>query len=218
MSYENPAAYFSAADAMAARGSRQKNTSGSLTDFVNKRQQRIGALKANRKSNRESKASGFWEQYQKSIADLDKMNSSLTPGMSGEANESRDLEILAFNNQITHQLSKIGKELSAKLSGPGGDDMTEQEIQQLIGSSLGRVNKLHETIVHFTAAADEYYAAPKDGRSKSILSSSNPELQMLFDKLQDDKINLVINEGEDGDFNFIPLDKKVGIKNTDYKD
>ncbi len=218
MSYENPAAYFSAADAMAARGSRRRNTAGSLADFISKRQQRIGALKASRKQNREQKASGFWQEYQNSIADLDKMKSSLTRGMSGKKNEARELEILAFNNQITAQLAKIGKELSAKLGGPEGDDMTEQEIQQLIGSSLGRVKKLHETITHFTAAADEYYNAPKDGRSNAILSSSNPELQMLFDKLQDDEINLVINEDESGDFNFIPLSKSVGIKNTDYVD
>lgn len=219
MSYENPAAYFSAADAMAARGSRQQSAASNLKDFMHKRQAKIGALKANRKATRESKASGFWEEYRKSMSDLEKMKSSLSkPGMSGGKNEAEDLEILAFNNQITHQLSKIGKELSAKLSGPGGDDMTEQEIQQLIGQSLGRVKKFHDTIVHFTNAANEYNAAPKDGRSNSIMASSNPELQMLFDKLHDDEINLVINEDENGDFNFIPLDKKLGIKSTDYKD
>ena len=218
MSYENPAAYFSAADAMAARGSRRRNTAGSLADFISKRQQRIGALKASRKQNREQKASNFWEEYQNSIADLDKMKSSLTRGMSGKKNDARDIEVLAFNNQITAQLSKIGKELSAKLGGPDGDDMTEQEIQQLIGSSLGRVKKLHETITHFTAAADEYYSAPKDGKSNAILSSSNPELQMLFDKLEDDKINLLINEDENGDYNFIPLSKNLKLKNTDLQD
>lgn len=218
MSYENPAAYFSAADAMAARGSRERSAAASLKEFVAQRKAKIGALKASRQASRESKASNFWKEYQQSVTDLDKLKSSLSPGMTGKASEAQEMEILAFQNQITHQLSKIGKELSAKLSGPGADDMTEQEIQQLIGSSLGRVKKFHDTIVHFTAAANEYYDAPKDGSSNSVLSSSNPELQMLFDKLKDDKINLVISEDENGDFNMIPLEKELGIKSTEYKD
>jgi len=216
MSYENPAAYFTAADARAAQGSRQRSTPTSFLEYAAQRKNQIAALKKGRQEKRDVKSSNFWSEYQKTKSDLEKMNSALGKTKSGQKGgktvgggaTAQETELLAFNNQITAQLSKIGEELAQKLSGPGADDMTEQQIQDLIGSSMGRVQSLHDTITYFTAAAEEYYNAPKDGRSNSILSSSNPQMQLLFDKLQDDEINLIVTEDPNGDWNFIPMDKQ----------
>jgi len=223
MSYENPAAYFTAADARAAQGSRQRSNPNSFLEYAAKRKNQIAALKKGRQEKRDVKSTNFWSEYQQTKSDLEKMNSAMgkTFGKKGAKSgqkgnttigggaTAQETELLAFNNQITAQLSKIGEELAQKLSGPGADDMTEQQIQDLIGSSLGRVTSLHETITYFTAAAEEYYNAPKDGRSNSILSSSNPQMQILFDKLQDDEINLIVTEDPNGDWNFIPMDKSI---------
>ena len=225
MAYENPAAYFTMADAMASRNTRRVATSGisEIGDFLRKRKEQVSALKAKRERKQATQTSSFWSEYQAATKDLENLENSLS-GAYGDTKKgspeqkTRRFEILAIQNQIQGQLGKIAKELSNKLSSGEGQDMTEMEVQKLVGESIGRVEKLHTSITDLMAAAQEYYNSPKDGRSGSVLSSSNPQLQMLFEKMQDDEVNLLISEDENGDWQIFPMDKKITAGEIDYKD
>jgi len=225
MAYENPAAYFTMADAMASRNTRRAATSGisEIGDFLRKRKQQVSALKAKRELKQEKQTSSFWTEYQAATKDLENLENSLSGAYGdtkkgSEKQKTRRFEILAIQNQIQSQLGKIAKELSNKLSSSEGQDMTEMEIQKFVGESIGRVEKLHTSITDLMAAAQEYYNSPKDGRSGSVLSSSNPQLQMLFEKMEDDEVNLLISEDENGDWQIFPMDTKITAGEIDYTD
>ena len=208
-SYEQPKAYFTLADQNASRNSRLSGAS-SARDFKSYMAQKansIRAVKQAREADKEKRTSGFWGQYQTASKHLSQLESVLggfdgrntgdQPGTTGQANE----EITAFKAQIQAQLEKIGEDLTQQLNSSEGQDMSEGKIQALIGSSIGRVEKLQSTIVNVMAAAEEYYNAEED----SILASSNPELQLLFDGLKDDAIQMIFSEDEQGEWVVFPI-------------
>ncbi len=208
-SYEQPKAYFTLADQNASRNSRLSGAS-SARDFKSYMAQKansIRAVKKGREAKREQQTNGFWGQYQTASKHLSQLESVLggfdgrnagdQQGTTGKANE----EITAFRAQIQAQLEKIGEDLTKQLNSSKGQDMSEGEIQGLIGSSIGRVEKLQSTIVNVMAAAEEYYNAEED----SILASSNPELQLLFDGLKDDAIQMIFSEDAQGEWVVFPI-------------
>ena len=111
MAYENPAAYFTMADAMASRNTRRAATSGisEIGDFLRKRKQQVSALKAKRELKQEQQTSTFWTEYQAATKDLENLENSLS-GAYGDTKKgspeqkTRRFEILAIQNQIQGQL------------------------------------------------------------------------------------------------------------------
>ena len=206
-SYEQPKAYFTLADASASRNSRLSGASAA-SDFRTYMSQKANTIRSVKKAKEDKLAArqgGFYEEYQTAFQHLSKLESALT-GYDGrhKGDESGAEEITAFKAQIQLQLERIAGDLTKKLNSPEGEDMTEGQIQALLGTSIGRVQKLQSTIVNVMSAAEEYYNADED----SILASSNPELQLFFDGLKDEAIDMIFSETENGEWVVFPVSTK----------
>jgi len=203
-SYENPKAYFTLADTSASRNSRLSGASAAsnFRSYMEQKANSVRAVEKARQTKLDQKQAGFYGEYQTAFKHLSKLESALT-GYEGrhEGDEAGGEEITAFKAQIQIQLEKIAGDLTKKLNSPEGQDMSEGQIQALLGTSIGRVQKLQSTIVNVMSAAEEYYNAEED----SILASSNPELQLFFDGLKDESLDMIFSETEDGEWVVFPV-------------
>ena len=205
-SYDKPKAYFGMTDRTAARNSNlsHKSAASNFKNYMTQKSNSIRAVRASKDKEIEGKQNNFYAQYQGAFNELSALESALSGNlnvdMSDESSQSA-MEITDFKNQIQMQLEKIAGDLTNEISGKKGRDMSEASIQALIGNSVGRVQKLQSTISNLLAAAEEYYNAPEG----SIISSSNPELQLLFDGLRDDKIDLVFGEDGNEEWSVYPV-------------
>ena len=216
-SYDQPKAYFGMADRSAAKNSTlaHKSAASNFKSYMAQKSNSIRAVRAAKDRDLDTKSNPFWGQYQSAFTELSAMESALGGqmdlDMTSDAGKAATAEITAFKMQIQMQLEKIGAGLTKEISGKAGRDMSEADIQALIGQSVGRVQKLQSVIVNVLGAAEEYYNAPEG----TILSSSNPELQLLFDGLKDDKIDMIFGEDDNGDWSVYPVgthDSRTGGK------
>lgn len=206
-SYDQPKAYFGMTDRAASRNSTlsSKGAASNFKNYMARKSATINAVRNAKDANIKVKQNDFWADFQNANTELLAMESALTGSMgldpSSEEGKKSGVEITNFKNQIQMQLVKIAGDLSQNISGAKGRDMSEADIQTLIGQSVGRVAKLQNVIVNVLSAAEEYYDAPEG----TILSSSNPELQLLFDGLRDDKIDMIFGEDDNGDWSVYPV-------------
>ncbi len=209
--YANPAVLYNAQNSQIAANtvaSYRQNLASNLQNFVKIKQgqqQELAARKKKRQQQMGSASASFNDQYIKAKNSADKFTSSI----KGTGKK----ESLNMANQIQNTLYSVGEKLSKdiELLGP---DASQFKIDQLTADAITEVTRLKNDMDNLFAAYQEYEIA-KDldpGDPKAILGNSNPQMQLLFDKLDDQEDNVILQQDpSNGNWVLIPV-----AKNQDY--
>ncbi len=209
--YANPAVLYNAQNSQMAANtvaSYRQNLAGNLQNFVKIKQGQQKELAARKKKRQQqigSASASFTSQYMEAKNAADKFTNSIKG--TGE-NES-----LNMASQIQNVLYSIGEELSKQIEALP-TDVSQFKIDQLTADAITKVTKLKNDMTNLFGAYEEYEAA-KDldpGDPKAILGNSNPQMQLLFEKLDDDDDNVVLQQDpSNGNWLLIPV-----ATNQDY--
>jgi hypothetical protein len=206
--YANPEILYNAQNAQLAANTVQsfrKNLGNSLDSFVQLKQQQHQELEAKKKKRAQqigAASASFNDQYLKAKAASDKFTSSIAG--------SGDKEVLNMSSQIQNALYSVGEKLSIDIESLG-PDASQFKIDQLTADAIAEVTRLKTDMENLYGAYQEYEAAkdldPSD--PKAILGNSNPEMQLLFEKLDDKDDNVILSQDpSNGHWILIPVEKQ----------
>ncbi len=208
--YANPEILYNAQNAQLAANTVQsfrQSLGNSLDTFVQLKQQQQQELEAKKKKRAQqigAASASFNDQYLQAKAASDKFTSSI--GGSG------DKEVLNMSSQIQNALYSVGEKLNSDIESLG-PDASQFKIDQLTADAIAEVTRLKTDMENLYAAYQEYEAA-KDldpGDPKAILGNSNPEMQLLFEKLDDKDDNVILSQDpSNGHWVLIPVDAQQG--------
>ena len=219
--YANPEILFDPQNVQLAANtvsSWRNNLSKNLETFTKIKQDqynRIVQRNEKRRSQLDSASKSFNEQYIQAKNEADKFTSSLKG--SGK-------DILSMSNQIQNALYKVGEDLNRKIT-EAGPDVSQFQIDQYTANAINEVTRLKNDMTNLHAAYTEYKEAqdldPSDPRA--LLANSNPQMQELFAKLDDNEDNVILQQDPSNKhWILIPIrtgDTKYGLEGTydDYE-
>lgn len=204
MGYRDPQAYYTAANAqIAARtsASRRANLTQSLDKFAafqRARMEEVNARNKERKTQTTNAANSFSTEYRKAKAEADKFAQSV----QGEEGSN-------MGAQIRNALVQIGEELNNNIQDLA-ENASQFEINQLTDDAIVKVQRLREDLTTLYAGYEEYQAQKDMDPSEvgKIISSFNPELQLLYEKLDNDENDVILQMNpKNGHWLFIPIKK-----------
>ena len=208
--YANPDILYNAQNAQLAANtvaSYRNNLASNLDTFVQIKQGQQQELEARRKKRQQqigAASASFNDQYIQAKNAADKFTSA----MKGTGKT----ESLNMANQIQNALYSLGEKLSSDIDALG-PDASQFKIDQLTADAITEVTKLKNDMDNLFAAYQEYEAA-KDldpGDPKAILGNSNPQMQLLFDKLDNDQDDVILSQDpSNGHWVLIPVEKQDG--------
>ena len=124
-------------------------------------------------------------------------------------------EGLGMQNQIQNALKVVGDKLNETLNeiGPNGSAL---ELQTATADAVAEVTALKQQLEALTLAHQEW-SASKDlapGDKKAILASSDPQLQLLFQRMDNGRDDIILQQDPANPMNwlFIPLTTEEDIK------
>ena len=206
--YANPEILYNAQNAQLAANTVQsfrQSLGNSLDRFVQLKQQQHQELEAKKKKRAQqigAASASFNDQYLKAKAASDKFTGSIAG--------SGDKEVLNMSSQIQNALYSVGEKLNADIESLG-PDASQFKIDQLTADAIAEVTRLKTDMENLYGAYQEYEAA-KDldpGDPKAILGNSNPEMQLLFEKLDDKQDNVILSQDpSNGHWILIPVEKQ----------
>jgi len=205
--YENPSVLFGPENVslMANTMARYRQQMAQSQEALN------AALSRRRQSVKEDRAfldrvsSPFGDAYAQAKQALNKFTSKVKD----------QKESLAMGNQIQNALKKVGENLNKKMEEIGANGSTT-ELQMATSDAVAQVTALKEQLTALTEAHTEWKRTSSlpPGDPDAILASSNPQLQLLFRKMEDGEDDIVLQQDPANPMNwlFIPLETDKEIK------
>jgi hypothetical protein len=212
--YENPMQLYSTdnvtvmAQTMARYRQSMAQSQEVLMDALKARTARV-------KSNREFMDRAM-TPYGKAMAEAKTALSNFDQKMKGNK------ESLNMANQINNALNQEAKVLQKKLDeiGPNG---SMAEIQAMTSEAIAIASNLKSNLTSMTEAYQEWKAAQSlpPGEKDAILANSNPQLQLLFSKMDNGEEDIILQKDPaTNDWVFIPLENEsdINLKKSQYQE
>jgi hypothetical protein len=218
--YTNPEILYDAQNAQLAANtvsSWRKSMAEGLNTFVQIKQGQQQELERRRKK-REQQLASSSASYNNAYLEARNAADKFTQGLKGKGKK----EALNMNSQMRNALYQVGEQLNKSIQ-ELGPDASQFKIDQLTADAVAEVTKLKNDMTNIFAAYEEYEAAKflDPGDPKAILGNSNPEMQLLFDKLDNDEDDVILSrDPSNGNWLLIPVESskydKISNGEIDY--
>ena len=188
--YENPQRLQTYADQMA------KN----ITNFYQSTNASVGSLIAKAKKDLKDAEKKEAETFGSVDAALAKVEQD-SKGFLGLSNEK---EAAGLEKQIQDNLELIRSKMDKEIT----PDMSLREINKVKSKYVNQITTFKTDLDHLATAYREWNESKglKPNQEGAIVSSYNPEMISIFKAWDDDKYNVRITAGPDGDFQISELD------------
>jgi len=134
-----------------------------------------------------------------------------------QANSRDKGENLAMTNQINNALRVVGENLNNRLT-EIGQNGSQADISRATSDAISEVNALKNQLTTFNEAYTEWkeYKDLAPGEPNSLLATSNPQLQLLFQRLDDGQDNIILQQDPTNkNWLFIPLEMEEDRENKE---